>query len=372
MRGGVATALAAPAALAWLLVAAPAAAQGGVTATASSSASTSVASSTPAPMTAQQQFQQCLQDSMQQAGDDETVGEIRRRCLRNAGQAAPVPRSRPDVDQVQATTSVIVARTDRETQLWSERLSFMPHRQNYLLPIAYSADVRSTAGDARSLQAAELKYQLSFKLPLLDPVDRHAANVYFAYTGQFWWQAYNGDRSRPFREYNHEPEVFASWQTEQPIGSWTLRTVNAGFVHQSNGRDQLASRSWNRLFADLRFDAPNRWWLALRPWWRLPEKAKPDPTAANGDDNPDIGRYMGSGEVRFGYAGERWRAGMMLRHSLQSDGRGAAQLDVSVPTGFNPLVRWYLQVFDGYGESMIDYNRHVRRIGIGLMLNDWY
>ena len=62
----------------------------------------------------------------------------------------------------------------------------------------------------------------------------------------------------------------------------------------------------------------------------------------------------------------------MLRRSLRSGGKGAAELNFSYPTGFNPRTRWYLRLFDGYGESLIDYNRRVRRIGIGVMLNDWY
>ncbi len=63
---------------------------------------------------------------------------------------------------------------------------------------------------------------------------------------------------------------------------------------------------------------------------------------------------------------------MMLRRSLRSSGKGAAELSLSYPTGFNPKTRWTLRLFDGYGESLIDYNRRSKRIAFGLMLNDWY
>ena len=62
----------------------------------------------------------------------------------------------------------------------------------------------------------------------------------------------------------------------------------------------------------------------------------------------------------------------MMRRSLHSDGKGAVQLDWSRPTGFSPQLRWYVQYFDGYGESLLDYNRRLRRLGVGVMLNDWY
>ena len=61
-----------------------------------------------------------------------------------------------------------------------------------------------------------------------------------------------------------------------------------------------------------------------------------------------------------------------MRRSFARSGKGAVQLDWSRPTGFSPDLRWHIQYFDGYGESMLDYTRRVRRIGLGVMLNDWY
>jgi len=34
-------------------------------------------------------------------------------------------------------------------------------------------------------------------------------------------------------------------------------------------------------------------------------------------------------------------------------------------------VKGYVQVFSGYGQSLIDYNRYTNGVGIGFALSDW-
>ena len=78
---------------------------------------------------------------------------------------------------------------------------------------------------------------------------------------------------------------------------------------------------------------------------------------------------MGYGELRFGYKMGEYNLGMMLRNNLRSENRGAVQLDWSFP--INNRFRGYVQYFNGYGESLIDYNDSVNRLSIGIMLTDW-
>ncbi|MEZ5651517.1 MAG: phospholipase A [Burkholderiaceae bacterium] len=275
-------------------------------------------------------------------------------------------------DQAAGSNSPIQQRFAGELGLAIDRLGFLPHRPNYLMPASWARGFSTDEASSRSL---EVQFQVSLKMPFTLPALRGRPDLpvlFFAYTGTAWWQAYDQDRSSPFREYNHAPELFMQWPLNRSFGGLTARKLDTGFEHQSNGRPAPRSRSWNRLFAQIDFDYRERYWVSLRSWWRIPEDAKPFEGAADGDDNPDILRYLGYGALRFGYAGPSLSWNAMLRHGLRHGGKGALEVNVSYPTGFNPRTRWLLRWFDGYGDSLVDYNRRVQRLGIGLMLNDWY
>ena len=74
--------------------------------------------------------------------------------------------------------------------------------------------------------------------------------VFFGFTLQSWWQIYSDEISKPFRETNYQPEFFYFAPINfHPFGGNSAIIIGA--EHQSNGRSQLLSRSWNRLYVTL-------------------------------------------------------------------------------------------------------------------------
>lgn len=251
--------------------------------------------------------------------------------------------------------------------------AILPHRPIYFMPVVYNSSPNNAEagliGFNHQLDAVEAKFQISFKLLVWKGVFSDNVNFYVAYTQQNWWQVYNSAISSPFRETNYEPEAFFMIHTNIKLKGTRIKLINLGIDHQSNGRDVPASRSWNRLFAQIVFDIQNRVFIELRPWIRLPEKAKTSPSDPTGDDNPDITDYMGHGHVRGVISLGKHTITFLFRDNLKADQKAALQLDWSFP--LVRKIRGYVQFFTGYGESLIDYNDNSTRIGAGVELTNW-
>lgn len=269
-----------------------------------------------------------------------------------------------------------VSAIDRRIQLERESRDnpfvLMPHRPTYLLPLSYSDDPNNGPFEevGGSLQRTEIKGQISVKFQLARDVLGDNSFIYIAYTQKAHWQAYNSKQSSAFRDTNHEPELFLTFLTNKTILGMKNRVFNIGINHQSNGQKGSFSRSWNRIFAEFILER-NNFYMSLKPWWRIPEDEKKNPNDAEGDDNPEITHYMGYGEITGLYENNDHNFGFVLRNNLKSENRGALQLDWTFPLTLTGHVRGYVQYFNGYGETLLDYNYNSNRLSIGFMMIDW-
>lgn len=236
-----------------------------------------------------------------------------------------------------------------------------PYESNYVL-YTWSSDINKEAISAYNwadnARKDELKFQLSLAFPLWRGILGDNSVLAASYTQRSWWQVSNNAQSSPFRETNYEPQLFLGFATDYRWGDWTLRDVEFGVNHQSNGRSDPTSRSWNRAYT--RLMAQNgHFMVEVKPWYVLGDT----------NDNPDITKYMGYYQLKMGYELGDFVLSAKGQYNWNT-GYGGAELGVSYPV--TKHVRVYTQVYSGYGESLIDYNFNQTRFGVGLMLNDLF
>ncbi|AUX87589.1 phospholipase [Acinetobacter tandoii] len=243
----------------------------------------------------------------------------------------------------------------------------------YLLPVFWSSkknefpdspNPRNTVDEDQNLKSTEAKFQISLKTKAVENLFGDNGDLWVGYTQSSRWQVYNEDESRPFRETNYEPEASLMFRTNYEILGLNARLLGITLNHQSNGRSDPLSRSWNRAILNLGFERDN-FALMIRPWYRFDENAKDD-------NNPDIKDYVGRGDITAFYRKDDHDFSLMLRHSLKGgdDSHGAVQFDWSFP--IHGKLRGQFQLFDGYGESLIDYNHRATYVGLGVSLLNWY
>jgi phospholipase A1 len=242
--------------------------------------------------------------------------------------------------------------------------AFRAHRDTYLLLANLSSSTNDgpfqdvTPAGLKS-KRVELSYQLSFKMKMMEQIANSPFDLWFAYTQQSFWQAYNRSASSPFRETNYQPELMAVAPLKLDVGDAHLRYVNFGLVHQSNGQTSPLSRSWNRVYAEVGGEYGEHFSATFRLWQRL-DNAKSD------NDNIDITDYMGHGDLRLAYRNAGHEYSLMARRNLSTN-HGAVQLGWAFPLTDN--LKGYLQGFAGYGQSLIDYNYEQKSIGAGVLVD---
>lgn len=246
------------------------------------------------------------------------------------------------------------------------------YRPVYLLPATWTDRVNrrpqspqpaNSMGTDLDLRDIETKYQISLKAKLGHHLLGTAFSLWGGYTQSSRWQVYNGAESRPFRETNYEPEVILVWPLQGTLLGWQMRMGSVAINHQSNGRSLPLSRSWNRIIGSLALERDD-WVAELRPWLRIRESPADD-------DNPDIEDHIGRIELQLSRYWADQVLTLQLRHSLRTGARsrGSAQLDWVFP--MRGALHGYLQVFSGYGESLVDYNQSQTKLGLGVTIAGW-
>lgn len=277
---------------------------------------------------------------------------------------AAMAQEKPDQTQGFSAKQLV----DNYEDLLGTRYSLFTHYRTYVLPVSYNwvphqdvyANVPGVGNkESRYYDNTEAEFQISFFIPVYRKVLKTQWDFLVAYTHQSWWQVYNTAWSRPFRETNYTPEVFFRRLAVEPKSFLNLDmfSFDVGYVHQSNGQVQYISHSWDRIFGRMYFTSGDVF-LNLMAWIKIPEKKSED-------DNPDIQRYTGIGDIRLQKA--------FGLHTIEAKVPIAEKPGIEIQYSYpwHDQLRFFVSGRYGYGQSLIEYNRVTEQLGIGFALENF-
>jgi phospholipase A1 len=300
-------------------------------------------------------------------------------------EAADAVASRPS-PQVQAAGVATPAAPEPQTALstldtaWelspqTRRSGFIvrTYEPNYLLPLhsttslnrSPSSPTHGSTATPAGYKPTEAKFQISLRTKVAEGLLLSGDALWFAYTQRSLWQVWNRRDSAPFRSTDYQPEAIYVVPVPDRIGKllpwgWRWQMAQVGFAHQSNGQSDPLSRSWNRVYVGAGLTKGE---MSLQ--WRLNHRLH---EKASDDDNPDLTDYLGTNELRLAWLPGKATAALNWRLNVHDMSRGSWQFDYSYPVdGQQPQgLRWYLQLFSGFGETLLDYNHRQTSIGLGF------
>lgn len=245
--------------------------------------------------------------------------------------------------------------TDNTIRQYTQSLyNIKAHDANYFLPISYRFDGKYASTNGHEAKDVETEFQLSIKYDF-------AANIFsfneiytVAYTQLSFWQLY--EESAYFRETNYNPEFFITIPLSGLEDTKFVKALRFSFAHQSNGRGGAEERSWNYLSVST-YMQYKQLFAELKLW--LP--------VGSLEYNEDLMDFMGYGHIRFILPYKKHIAKLLLRSTFR--GKHAAELNYSYPAFGRKDLFFYVKGFSGYGESLIDYNNHVNKIGVGFSIS---
>ena len=295
---------------------------------------------------------------------------------------APAARNEPSAlgEVATAPSGKGLAAGDYLTKFWelepdSKRGTFVvrTYQPNFLLPAHYSTSINKAptspthvdGGTFPTYRQTEAELQLSLRAKVAEDFLLPNADIWVAYTQQSIWQLWNGQDSSPFRSSDYQPEAMYVVPVPDKTGAlpfgWRWRLARVGIAHESNGQADPLSRSWNRFYLGTEFTHDD-FAFEARVNRRLPESGV--------DDNPHITDYIGNTELTGSWYPGETTMQLVARTSFKSWSAGSLQFNWTHPVFENKPdgLRWYVQLFSGYGETMLDYNHRQTSLGLGFTL----
>ena len=202
---------------------------------------------------------------------------------------------------------------------------------------------------------SDVKFQISISQRLTKSRLPFDSYLFIQYTQKTFWNVFQ--ESLPMHDLNFNPGIV--------LGHLIIhhdKYIGKGYLmieHESNGKDSLDNRSWNKLTFAAAVMLNKNWEVQFSTW--IP--------VIDGKENRDILKYKGIFQLagNFRTDNKRFNVGVILtkRKTWLSFN---TQLELSYK--LNPKENQYLfvQYYNGYGENLLDYNKFTSQLRVGFVI----
>ena len=223
------------------------------------------------------------------------------------------------------------------------------YKDNYFIfgpPIGQKANKANT----------NIKFQISIAQKLTKATLPWGTYLYLYYSQKVFWNVLQN--SMPMTDLNFNPGIGLAkplFVKDRFIGKLTLQ-----LEHESNGRDGIESRSWNKvtlggsIMLDPNFVVYGKFWIPI----------------IDGENNKDILHYCGIYQVGWTLMSpnRKFSLGLSLVKRLGKFFNYNTTVEIAYRWSTKSNQYLFAQYYNGYGEGLLDYKQFHSQLRIGIVI----
>ncbi len=201
-----------------------------------------------------------------------------------------------------------------------------------------------------------IKFQISIAQRLTKSVLPWGTYLYLFYSQKCFWNVL--EKSMPMTDLNFNPGIGLTkplYVKDRFIGKLTFM-----IEHESNGRDSIQSRSWNKISLASNIMIDKCLMVHGKAWIPI----------VDGENNRDILHYCGIYQmgIQVFSKNQRFSGSVILTKRLGSAFNYNTVIELSYRIFKRDNQYLFMQYYNGYGEGLLDYKQFHNQLRVGIVI----
>jgi phospholipase A1 len=244
---------------------------------------------------------------------------------------------------------------DKILEFIDRQPSFGMYRDNYFISgIPFNEEITKYTADA--------KFQISIRQRWMKTILPGNAFLMLTYTQKSFWNVYT--KSSPFKDSNYNPGLILV----KPMiyRNHLYGIASFAFEHESNGKDSFDSRGWNYFALSHVYFFNANFSIQTKIWAGWLDRGDDD---LEGGGNTDLYKYRGYGLLAYNYRSSNDKFGAsVIINPRNKFGRFNTQIELNFKVSEKANQYFFIQWYNGYGESLLDYNKYTSMLRMGICI----